>query len=118
MLGEIKQVEDIITSIQSTNSALTGGFIEKLAGQADAIIDRVAPLVLPKLPGLSLNSIKAKVMSIVPKEGVTFDNLLDLIEKAADPANLSEFISPSKGGGENLVKQGLDSLIVGGTNED
>lgn len=118
MLDEIKQVEDVITSIQSANSALTGGFIEKLAGQADAIIDKVAPLVLPKLPGVSLDSIKAKVMAIVPKDGVTFEGLLGIIEKAADPENLLNFIGSAKDEGKTLVKQGLDSLIVGGTNEN
>lgn len=118
MLDEIKQVEDVIASIQNANSALTGGFIEKLAGQADAIIDKIAPLVLPKLPGVSLDSIKAKVMAIVPKEGVTFDGLLSLIEKAADPENLLDFVSLPKDEGKTLVKQGLDSLLVGGTNEN
>lgn len=118
MLGEIKQIEDVITSIQDANSALTGGFIEKLAGQADAIIGKVAPLVLPKLPGVSLDSIKAKVMAIVPKDGVTFESLLGIIEKAANPENLLDFVSPIKDKGENLVRQGLDSLIVGGTNEN
>lgn len=118
MPDELKQVEDVITSIQNANSALTGGFIEKLAGQADAIINKVAPLVLPKFPGVSLDSIKAKVMSIVPKEGVTFENLLSIIEKAADPENLLSFVSPTKDKGENLVKQGLGSLMVGGTNEN
>lgn len=118
MLDEVKQVEDVITSIQSANAALSGSFLEKLAGQADAIIDKVAPLVLPKIPGVSLDSLKAKIMAMVPKEGITFDNLLGLIEKAADPENLLEFVTPSKDKVENLVKQGLDSLIVGGTDEN
>lgn len=121
-------MEELIKSIQDSFSALSGNFLEKLAAQAQAIKEHVAPVIEKEfkdeglaetMSGSLIDKIEEYAKSLVPAEGLTFDELLDLITNITDADKLkAKFFDGAKNSLTKAATKTAAEILKGGLDEN